>query len=167
MTLGNNNTPEMNYYTFEIDGSKVGYFEYEDKDGILYQKACMSINGEHHESPFWVKHRGTTVHAYKSGCGEYIDLPSESEAVPSSALMLFLASLPDSGISVINEGSGEIAGEANFVCVGEKIQVVVNGEPDNYFILDGTRIVEFGWGGTAVSRYVPTREAAVAGTKWG
>ena len=157
----------MNYYTFEIDNSKVGYFEYEDKDGILYQKACMTIDGEMREFPFWVKHQGRVVHAYKSGSSEYVELPPESDAVPSSALMLFLDDLPETSIPVINEGSGEITGEARFVRMGEKIQVMVNGEPDNYFIMDGSRIVEFGWGGTAVSRYVSTREAAVAGTKWG
>lgn len=25
----------MNYYSFEIDGEKVGYFEYEDRDGKI------------------------------------------------------------------------------------------------------------------------------------
>ena len=36
----------MNFYTFEIDGEKVGYFEYQDCDGILYQKASTCIDGE-------------------------------------------------------------------------------------------------------------------------
>ena len=41
----------MNYYTFEIDDKKVGYFEYEDKDGVLYQNARIMVDGEKLENP--------------------------------------------------------------------------------------------------------------------
>ncbi|SHI55291.1 hypothetical protein SAMN02745181_0372 [Rubritalea squalenifaciens DSM 18772] len=159
----------MNYYSFEIDGVKVGYFEYEDRDGILYQRACLAVNGERQEFPFWVKYLGTTISAYKSGNGDYVSLPGDSEAVPSSALMLFLDKIctgDDLRLPVINEGSGEISGEASFIREGDKIQVLLDGKPDKHFILQGGRIVEFGWGGQAVSRLMPSKEAAVTGTAW-
>ena len=42
----------MRYYTFEIDGTKVGYFEIEDVDGVLYQNAYIEMDGDKFENPF-------------------------------------------------------------------------------------------------------------------
>lgn len=159
----------MNYYTFEIDDKKVGYFEYEDKDGVLYQNARIMMGGEKLENPFWVKHHGCDIVAYKCGDGDYVELPVNDNAVPSAALMLFAWHMAESEkwrFPLINEGTGAVIGEASFVCEGEKVQVLMDGKPINYFIIHDDRIIEFGWGGTVRSRYMPTREEAVSGTGW-
>jgi len=159
----------MNYYTFEIDGEKVGFFEYEDNQGVLYQKASMQIDGQCLEFPFWVKHDGKDILAYKSGDQEFVSLSQEENAIPSSALLLFVNDLeksPNRSFELINEGTGELVGTVTFTREGNKIQSLVNGVNDNYFVLAGEKIIEFGWGGGAISRWVSTREEAVAGTYW-
>ena len=45
----------MTYYSFLIDDHKVGYFEMDFQQNILYQNAHMTIDGASFDNPFWLK----------------------------------------------------------------------------------------------------------------
>ena len=54
----------MDYYTFEIDGSQVGYFEMENSG--LSIKTPSALDGERFEN-FWVRHAEGAILAYRFG----------------------------------------------------------------------------------------------------
>lgn len=159
----------MDYYTFEIDGTQVGYFEMENKEGLLYQNAFVALEGERFENPFWVRHAEGAILAYRFGEEEEVRFTHPADVIPSSALCLFVSQVSQEqpfAFRLLNEGTGQIVGPATMQRAGNVVQVHLGDQLGNRFVEDGEGFTEIGWGGTTVSRLVTDKRAAVANTVW-
>lgn len=160
---------QMHYYTFEIDGKKVGYYEEKDDKGVFYSNARMEIGGEVMENPFWIKHENGQVLAYKFGESDFIEFKQESNVFPSSSIPLLLASLKSGEVFTyrsFHEGAGKVEGAATLTKTENKIEEMVNGSLTRYFIMENGKVLTYCWGGTAFSHKVSTKEEALIGTVW-
>lgn len=157
----------MDYFTFEIDGQKVGYYEESDGGSEYYMNAFISMDGQLFENPFWIKYDGLKVSAYKYGDVDYIQFDQAEGVYPSSALMILARSLKDGeqlDYQSFHEGRGEVIGPAKLVREGNRITEMVAGKPGRYVVLKDGKPIEYGWGGTAKSSRVEDQEAAIKNT---
>ena len=51
----------MDYYSFEIHGKKCGYFQTENKNGIISMNAFFEMDKDEFENPFSVKYVGEKI----------------------------------------------------------------------------------------------------------
>jgi len=159
----------VHYYTFEIEGKKVGYYEEKDEDGVLYCNARMEMNGEKFENPFWIKHDMGNISAYKLGDGDYIEFKEKEGVFPSSAISLILSKVKPGTMltyQIFNEGEGKVTGTATLEMTGNKIEEKMNGKLKRYFIMENGKVKTYCWGGTALSHKVLNKEEATKGTAW-
>ena len=159
----------MDYYSFIIDGEKVGYYEVEDRDGILYQNAFMTMNGDSFENPFWVKHQNGKITAYRFGDEDWVNLSTfPANTYPTSAFELLAKRLADGEVfehGRINEGKGIVTGTARLERKGNTVRELVDGKSGRYLMLDESNAVtEYGWGGSAKSVKVANKTEALEGT---
>ncbi len=159
----------MEYYTFEIEGEKVGYYEHQNLDGILYSCAYFKMDGHQIVNAFWIKHEDGKVLAIKTGDGEYVEFNQAEDVYPSSAINLIIPlAQPGNPFAYkqYNEGSGEIVGDGLLKRAANRIQETVNGKIARHFILDGEKIIEYCWGVRTFSKAVMSEREAKAGTDW-
>ena len=158
----------MDYFSFEIGDQKVGYYEEEDDGSVFYCNALMEMEGEKYENPFWVKYEGTRILAYKFGDGDFIDLDQPAGVYPSAALNILVRGMADGEtrtFTSFNEGKGEVVGQGTVTRSGERIEETLDDKPWRYVVLnDAGNIVEYGWGGNALSRKVGSLAEAKADT---
>jgi hypothetical protein len=160
----------MNYYTFEVDGQKAGYYEEDNADGILYSCAKFVVGGHSLENPFWIEHSDSRIDTYKFGEEDYKPFNESPNVYPSSAIALLIPKVKKGqalNFLSFNEGEGKIEGEATLELEGNKIVETVNGKVNRHFIIDDkSNVVTYFWGGTAYSHKVACLEEAVKGTAW-
>lgn len=160
----------MRYYTFEIEDEKVGYYEEDDSDGMLYSCAYMALDHGEVVSSFWVKHDNGNITAYKQGDAEYREFNQPENTYPSSAAPFLLLTQLNDGDSLdyysFHEGEGEIEALATLTRVGDKITETIDGEEYRYFIMDGDEVKTYWWGGAAFSNRVASKKEATQGTPW-
>jgi hypothetical protein len=163
----------MDFFTFEIDGEKVGYYEEENKDGIIYSNARLILDGNLYENVFRLKHADGKVIAYALGKEEAegkiacIDLKQPPGHYPSSAILLVMEAMKGKDTftyTMFHEGKAQPVGEAVLKRKGNRIVETVNGKPHRYFVVQDEQIIEYGWGGTARSKRVATLAEAKAGS---
>ncbi len=153
----------MEYFSFEIDGKKVGYYVQQDLNGTFFCNAWMEMGGERFENPFWVRHQDGKILAYKFGDGEYIDFKYAEGVYPTSAfylLVIWMGEKQEFRYKVLNEGQGKITGEALLKREGMRVQEFIGDQPGRYLILKQGKVQEFGWGGSATSIRVASEEEA-------
>ena len=159
------------YFTFEIDGERVGYYEESESDGEVVSNARMVIEGEAYENPFGIRHRDGRVTAYRFGDSDWIDFDEAEDVFPTSALPLLVSrALATGELRYVQflEGEGRVGEEARLEA-GEDgvIQESVAGRLGRRVVVgDDGIVIEYGWGGTAISRRCASREDAVKGTRW-
>lgn len=157
----------MEYYTFEVNAEKVGYYEQSNEDGIFYSKALMVIDGEELVNPFWVKYRDGRVLEIKFGASVWINFDQPEGVYPSSAVNLLLEKLEGResfSYQSYDEGSGEVGGELVLRTNGDRIEEYSGDHLIRYFVQKDGNIVEYGWGGSAKSVLVGSLEEAKVGT---
>jgi len=159
----------MEYYSFIIDGKKVGYYEAEMKDGILYQNALFEMNGDEYENKFLVKTENGKIVSYKAGDDEWKELSNFPEnSFPSSAFDILAKKLKDGDsfeYNFINEGKNEVVGKAQLKRNGVKVIETRDGKENRYVVLDkDNSAIEYGWGGTAKSIKVNNKTEAILNT---
>lgn len=156
----------MEHYTFEIDGRHVGYLEVNNDGEVHYSRAVIRNGDTTSDNPFWIRYDSDRILAYRHGESDWIDLDGPS-LYPSAALPLVASRLAD-GESVtfqlLIEDTGASGATVELHRAGNQVDEIVDGEPWRHVVLDGDRIIEFGWGAGAVSRLVGSRAEAVAGT---
>lgn len=157
----------MEYYTFEIDGEKVGYYEESDDGSTFYCNAIMEMDGQQFENPFCVKYEGDQVVAYKFDDVGYIDFDQEQGVYPTSALNILVKKMHGKDkLEYVryHESREEVIGPAKLVREGSRITEIIDGKAGRYLVLDDDKVVEYGWGGTAKSKIVNSLEEAKRGT---
>ncbi len=157
----------MDYYSFEIAGNKVGYYEQSNEHGILYSNARFSMGGEAMENPFWIKHAQGKVIAYAIEDGAYQAFNQDADVYPSSAINLLLTELADGATKTyrqFNEGAAAIKGTAVLTRNGNKIEEHVDGKLTRYFILADGEVVTYCWGAGVFSHKVASKELAIQGS---
>lgn len=150
----------MQYYDFTIDGDRVGYFEIEERPGVLYLNARMLIEGEKQENPFWVRHVDERPIDVRVGGSQWHRVPRGS--YPTAAYP-FVLRRGISRYTAFIEGSleleeRELRSEAGLVVERSRERIV------RRFGVRGQLITYICWGGTAESRLVGARSEAVRGT---
>lgn len=159
------------YYTFEIDGAKVGYFVITHVGNEMRSNAVMEIGGERYENPFGIRYGdGDTIEAYRFGDGDWIAFEGfEADVYPSSALDSVIKGLADGHertYRMLIEGTGEVK-EAVITVKRDGDTITehhADGTIGRHVVLDGDVAVEYGWGGTAKSVRVDSLKEAKAGT---
>ena len=149
----------MDYFTFEIDGKKCGYYEESDEGGVLYANATMEMQGEKFSNPFWVKYEGDKVLAYKFADGEYIDFKEAENVYPSSATRLLLRKMNEQKKDILaytffNEGEGKAGAKITLKRNGKRIEEYTGDKIGRYFVFADDKIVEYCWSGSAKSKRV-------------
>jgi hypothetical protein len=150
----------MQYYDFTIDGDRVGYFEIEQRPGVLYMNARFLIEGEKRENPFWIRHVDERPREVKAGESKWQRVPDGT--YPTSAYPFVLRA----GLSryrAFVEGTGhfedrELRSEGGLLVEysGERVT--------RKFGMQGDLITYICWGGSAESRLVDSKSEAVRGT---
>ena len=162
----------MDYYSFEIDGKKCGYFQIENKGGIIASNAFIEMDNEKFENPFWVKYVGEKIIEYKFGDSEkWESLESfPANTYPSSALELLVGRLKDGEsltYDMLSEGDKKVKKDVKLIRKGAQVDEIIEGKIKRYVVLgDKGKIIEYGWGGTAKSKLVSNREEAVQDTNF-
>jgi hypothetical protein len=160
----------MDYYTFEIDGKNCGYYTADDAEGVFSSNAYIEMQGEKFENPFWIKHNGLVITHFRFGDNvEWIPISKYPEGTfPSSALDLLIKRTKDGAVfkyDQLNEGSGKITKDVQLIRNGNRIEEMINGKVHRYVVIDkNEKIIEYGWGGTAVSKLTTGRDEAIKGT---
>lgn len=157
----------MDYFTFEIDGKKAGYYEEEQKDGIIYSNALLVIEGNQYENTFRIKHQDGKISAYKIGDEAWIDFNQPAGVYPTSAILLVLAQMQGKDTftyTQFHEGDGIPKGKAVMTRNGNRIVETVDGKAGRHVVLVDGKVIEYGWGGTAISKRVATLAEAKAGS---
>jgi len=157
----------MEYYTFEINNEKVGYYEQNDKNDIFYAKAYMLIDGEKIENPFWVKHQDGAILEIKFGTQDWTIFDQPENVYPSSATNLLLQELTHQkffSYQSYSESKGKIVGELILKRNSNRIEEYDGERLIRYFIQKEGIVVEYGWGGEAKSVRVGSLAEATAGT---
>ena len=160
----------MTYYSFLIDDHKVGYFEMDFQQNIIYQNARMTIDGTSFDNPFWLKiGDDQRILAFKYDAGSWHDLSSYPDHAYPTCAFLFLVRRIAEGesleYSAINEGKNLVTGKAVITRQGQTITETVNGTAGRYVKLgDSSSIMEIGWGGSARCLLMENRAMAVAET---
>ena len=160
----------VRYYTFEIDGKHVGFYEESDVGGELLMNARMEIDGEAYENPFGIRHVDGRVTTWRVGDSDWRDFNEAEGVYPGSALPLLAPRALENGsftYTPFHEGRGEVDQPATLEHRGDGVVVeIIDGEPGRRVVFEGDTIVEYGWGGTARSVLCDSREDAVRGTRW-
>jgi hypothetical protein len=160
----------MRYYTFEIDGQKVGFYEESNENGILSSNARMIMQGELFENSFSIKHVAGKVTAYQYGDTEWKDFKEKEGVYPTSALALIVSHVKDSGqfeYTQYIEGQGKIGKKAVLRAEDEGVvNEYIEGKPVRRVVVKEGVIIEYGWGGTAKSEICESKAEAVKGTRW-
>ncbi len=159
----------MEYYSFIIDGKKIGYFETEYKDGVLYQNAFIEMDGNVFQYPFWVKQVDGTITSFKFGDGDWNKITKYQEnAYPTSAFEILAKSLVDGAsieYNIINEGEDLVTGKAKLTRNGNKVSEFINDQEGRYILFnDRDEVFEYGWGGPAKSIRVENKTEAIMDT---
>ncbi len=160
----------MDYFTFEIEGRPTGYYQEHDADGVLFAKASFLADGLVQEKAFWVRYQNVRVLAYRFGSGEWFAFDHGPDVFPTAALPLLVRSMADEAEvryrRFDEESQALLGGVATLVRRGDTIREFIDGRPARHVLLRDGCIVEYGWGGAAVSRRVASREDAVRGTRF-
>lgn len=156
---------EANYYDFRINGKPVGYFEWWEEEDLLYQNAVFEVEGHVRRNPFWLKHKGGTITAYRVADGEWTGMPdSKEELFPTSAWILLLRRVEDQlEYTEFHEGSSEVVGP---VLLKKEEGLVVEsrgGKVIRRFRMENGLPVWIDWGG-ATSELKASRAEALAGS---
>jgi hypothetical protein len=157
----------MDYFTFEIDGKKVGYYEEEHKNGVIYSNALFVMEGQQYENTFRIKHQDGKISAYKLGDEAWIDFRQPADVYPTSAIILVLAQMQGKDTftyTQFHEGDGKPTGKAIMTRNGNRIVETVDGKARRHVVLVDGKVVEYGWGGTAISKRVTSLAEAKAGS---
>ncbi|MDJ0752960.1 MAG: hypothetical protein QNJ45_05545 [Ardenticatenaceae bacterium] len=157
----------MKYFTFEIDGQKVGYYEERDEEGIIFCNAHLVINGQLEENPFWIKYNDALVLAYKVGNGEWVDFDQPPDVYPGSAIKVILKKMGSRKTMTyqhFHERSGQVTANMTLIRRGNRVEEYSGEDLKRYFVLEAGQIIEYGWGGTAKSVLVRNLEEAKIGT---
>jgi hypothetical protein len=159
----------MDYYTFILDGKPSGYFEIEDKDGVIYSNAFIHMGNDKFENPFWVKYAGETITEFKFGDEKWrklSDYPANS--YPTAAFEILIRRIKDGAdftYDQITEGNNQITHGVIIKRVGNRYTEWVGGKSGRYIVTNpASKIIEYGWGGTAKSLLSESREQAMAGS---
>ena len=162
----------MDYYSFEIDGKKCGYYQTENKNGIISMNAFFEMDKEEFENPFSVKYVGEKIIEYKFGDSEKWETLETfpPNTFPSSAFDLLVGRLKD-GQSLIydklSEGDKKITKNVKLIRKGGQVVEIIEGKVTRYAVLgDNDKIIEYGWGGTAKSKLVLSRDEAIKDTNF-
>jgi len=160
----------MRYYTFEIDGQKVGYYEESNENGILSSNARLVMHGEMYENPFGIMHTNGRVTAYRYGNSDWIEFKEQVDVYPTSALPLILPRVNEGEeyeYTQFIEGQGMIGKRAILKSEGEGVvSEYVEGTLMRRVVIREGVIVEYGWGGSAKSVLCESRTEAIKGTRW-
>ncbi|MFO7544114.1 MAG: hypothetical protein R6W77_01310 [Trueperaceae bacterium] len=207
------------FFTFEIDGVRVGFYEEHDEPAasevcaaaegqavhVLRMSAWIALGGAEHVNRFAVRYAGDEVLAYLDPAGAWVSVgasadasadpsanrsagpssgsgigtsigPSSSSGVathantasyPSAALPVLARRMQDGdefSYLQIDEGLGRVVALATLRRKGDTVVETVDDEPRRRVVIVGGRVVAYGWGGSALSRRVPSRADAVRGT---
>ena len=150
----------MRYYDFTIDGERVGYYEIDERPGLLYANARMLIDGAAQQRAFWVRHADGRPTEVRVGGSGWQRVPSG--AFPTSAYPLVLRRALDRYRAFV-EGTGALDERE----IRNEDGVVVERSSDRVtrtFIVRAGVVVAISWGGGAESRLVSSWEEATRGT---
>lgn len=167
------------YFTFEIDGVRVGFYEEHDAPAaseiratpegqgarVLRMSAWIALGGTEHVNRFAVRYVGNEVLAYLTPAGAWVSVAEGT--YPSAALSVLARRMQDGddfSYLQIDEGLGRVVAHATLRRQGDTVVETVDDEPRRRVVLSGGRVVAYGWGGSALSRRVPSRADAVRGT---
>ncbi len=161
----------MRYYTFEIEGEKVGFYEESDHEGVLSSNARMRIGDDTYENLFAVRHSDGRVTAYRIGESDWMPFNQEDDVYPTSAFPLLVTQAArESTLTYrrFHEGKGRIAGSTtlSYDPSTRVVSETVDGSVARAAHLRDDRIVQYDWGGSARSVLCASKEEAVAGTPW-
>lgn len=151
---------DIQYYTFTIDGQRVGYFEVDERPERIYMNAKMVVGGARQENPFTLQLEDGRATHVRLGDGDWQRVPER--AYPTSAYLLVLrAGLPRYRAFI--EGTGEI--EDRTIRSEEGLLVeYANARIVRKFQIERGQVVYISWGGTAESHLVGSKKEAVWGT---
>lgn len=180
--------PASTYFTFEIDGARVGFYEEHDESvpaedraiprdqeaRVLRMCAWISLDGAQHLNRFAIRYVGDEIVAYLDATGTWVSLgpgaAASATAYPSAALPI-LARRMRHGETFsywqIDESLGRVVALATLRRDGNTVVETVDDEPRRSVVLRGRSVVAYGWGGSALSRRVASRSEAVRGTAFG
>ena len=154
----------MEYFTFEIAGKRVGYYEQSNKDGILYSNAQFTMHGQVMENPFWIKHIDGRVTAYAMEEGQYHEFDQDADVFPSSAINLLLTQLQDGEdftYRQFNEGKAVVKDTLSLRRSGNRIDEFKGDRSLRHFILKNGQIETYCWGEGVFSHRVAKKEDAL------
>ena len=125
----------MDYFTFEIDGKKVGYYEEHDDGSVLYMNAYLELDGETFENAFWVRYHGTRVLEYKFADRDFVQFQQPDDVYPTSAFALVIRKLGEGDeltYRKFHEGRGEVMGAVQVKRNGNTVTEFVAGKIISY-----------------------------------
>lgn len=158
----------MQYYTFELGGENVGYFEISQAADAIVQKAQFRMGDDEIINIFYLKLSAGQVTAFKyQDEGEWIDMEQyEDDWLPTSAYPLVIERAnPTYTYQSIYEGTGEHLAEVVVTRDGDCITETENGNVSRRFWLSNGLVTKIDWGGP-ISRLVGSKEEAVAGSPY-
>ena len=187
--------PKSVFFTFEIGGVRVGFYEEHDERAasevrvalegqdvrVLRMSALIALEGAEHVNRFAVRYAGAEVLAYLDRAGTWVSAgpsadPSggtsggthpSTDAYPSAALPILARRMQDGdefSYLQIDESLGRVVAVATLRREGDTVVETVDDEPRRRAVLEGGRVVAYGWGGSALSRRVASRADAVRDT---
>jgi hypothetical protein len=150
----------MRYYDFTMNGERVGYYEVDERPGVLHANARMRIDGGTVERAFWVRHVDGLPTEVKVGDSCWQRVPRG--AFPTSAYPLVLRRGMTRYRALV-EGTGEID-ERELRREGGLVVEWSRGRVMRTFEVRDGQVVAISWGGAAESRLVASKEDATRGT---
>lgn len=154
------------YFTFEIDGERVGYYAESDHEGVLAAVAWIQMEGQWFENAFWIRHEQGRVLSYRFTGSDWQAFEEEADVFPTSAFPLLLRRvLNEKSITYRQfiEGEHAVGREAVLTLEGNRVVETVGGQPGRSAVFAEGEVVQYGWGGTAVSHRCASREDALRG----
>jgi len=150
----------MRYFDFTIDGKRVGYYEIDERPGLLYANARLLVEGEVREHPFWVRHVDERPTEVRVGAASWQPVPAD--AYPTSAYP-FVVRRGLERYRALVEGTLELD-ERELRSEDGLIVERSGGRVTRAFDVRAGVIVRIDWGGGAESRLVASFEEATRGT---
>ncbi len=150
----------MRYFDFTIDGERVGYYEIDERPGLLYANARLLVEGEQREHPFWVRHVDERPTEVRLGAANWQPVPPG--AYPTSAYP-FVVRRGLERYRALVEGTLELD-ERELSSEDGLVVERSGGRMTRAFGVRAGVVVSIAWGGGAESRLVASLEEATRGT---